>query len=193
MSTENLVPLAPPRRVGSSVTCRNPDAVALMMPGAEYETCLSGEGDYACEVFARHPRTLSGIFRRAAQSPERLALVSDGSRLTAGQFFDQAGALAAWLSDAGVDRGDTVGLALLPGAAWSIAFVAVTAIGARAALINTRGAGEEMADAVFCVGATLVLVENGLLPVLRPHFEAANVRLESESAIHDAFSDRGNA
>jgi long-chain acyl-CoA synthetase len=180
------IPSSSEREPQAALACEDPHAKALTAPGGPYETRIEGSGEAALEVFVNHPRTLAELYRHAANPPERRALITHGQELSAGELFGQASALGAWLAECGVQKGDSVGIAFPTGLAWAVSFIAVTAMGARAAVINTRGAGEEMAHAVTSAGAGIVLAATDLLAQMQPHLQGTGVRLESETAIATA-------
>ncbi|MEU8029626.1 amino acid adenylation domain-containing protein [Streptomyces sp. NPDC049099] len=73
----------------------------------------------------------AGFFRRAAEQPQRTALLwGDGDRLTYGQLADRALRLATVLVEQGVRRGETVAVSLPKGPDQIVAVLGVLAAGA---------------------------------------------------------------
>ncbi len=117
-------------------------------------------GGQQVEVFANHPQTLTELWLQAARSPSRRALVDQGCEYSSADLFGRAGAIAQWLQkDMGIVGGDTVGIALPAGLDLMAAFIAITGIGARAAMLNIRGAGEELAHASTSAGTKLIVAD----------------------------------
>ena len=137
--------------------CDDLHAAALMAPGAAYET---GIDEHGRALFARHPHSLQALYRVAASNPGRKLVEHDAKSFTVGQIFGHAAAIARWLKARGAGQNTTVALALPGGPEWMAAFIAVTAIGGRAALINTRGVGEEMRHAVELSGCAFVFADD---------------------------------
>jgi acyl-CoA synthetase (AMP-forming)/AMP-acid ligase II len=140
---------------------------SLIQPGGPYETCFAMRGGQLVEVFAHHPQTLNALWLQAAEPRLRRALVDQDREYSAAELFDRAAALAQWLrQDKGIVRGATVGIALPAGMNLMTCFIAITAIGARAAMLNIRGAGEELAHASRSAGTVLIIADAERLAAL---------------------------
>ncbi|MER6384965.1 amino acid adenylation domain-containing protein [Streptomyces sp. NPDC001250] len=73
----------------------------------------------------------TGFFRRAADQPQRIALLwGDGERLTYGQLADRALRLATVLVERGVRRGETIAISVPKGPDQIVAVLGVLAAGA---------------------------------------------------------------
>lgn len=78
------------------------------------------------------------VGRHVAQgNGERIALLSDGERLTYAQLDDEVRRFAAALDAQGIHRGERVAIALPDSRAWSVAFWGALAAGAVAVPLNT--------------------------------------------------------
>jgi acyl-CoA synthetase (AMP-forming)/AMP-acid ligase II len=126
---------------------------ALLAPGAPYELeprRLCGQ-DYP--MFKHRPRTLAELLASVLEgarrrSQERMT-EQDGVVTTYGDFRRKTVALAHSLVEGlGVRPGQHVAITMANRAEWMIAFFAISAVGAVPVLINSRGAGEEMARAI---------------------------------------------
>ncbi|KHK90145.1 hypothetical protein LK12_15790 [Novosphingobium malaysiense] len=139
---------------------RDPLCERLIGPGKAYEIETVDVGGRECEVFKGAPRNLAGLYRRGMAFPDRLMVVQGDLKITYSGGFARAAALARALRDRfGVARGDSVAVATSNRAEWIIATLAITAIGARAALVNSRGVAEEMLRAIENVESKIVILD----------------------------------
>ena len=138
--------------------CRS--AVAeLTGPGGRFE--IAGSDDPAKRGYAGTPRNLNLFLEGTRKShQDNDFLEFSGKRVTFGEVFDQADKLAAGLhARHGVGKGDVIGLAMHNCLEWFVGFFAIIRTGAVAALLNSRGSGEEMADAVRRSDCRLILAD----------------------------------
>lgn len=88
---------------------------------------------------------LADLFETVAQTvPDRLAIISDSTRLTYAELNDQADRLATGLAAHGVTRGDKVGLYLYNGPAYLLGFIAACKLGAVPYNVNYRYRADEL-------------------------------------------------
>ncbi|WP_298692819.1 AMP-binding protein [uncultured Sphingomonas sp.] len=138
---------------------RDPLAERLIGPGKPFDLVEEKVGGRPRRVFAGAPRTLSAIYRAAADTIGDVVVSGEG-RFSYADVFARAGALAAVLRDRyGVGRGDMVALAMENRPEFVVAFVAITAAGACAALVNSRGVADEMLHAIALTGARLLVTD----------------------------------
>ena len=146
----------------------DPFITALTAPGAPHEIEEIAVDGIAMRAFRHGPKTLPELYRMAAIFGPRDFVVHGEERLSFDAFLARAGAVATmlrgWLGDA---RGAHIGIAMRNRPEWMAAFVAVTSIGAVAVLVNSRGTGAEMADAVADTECRLVLCDSQRAAALR--------------------------
>ncbi|RYE03113.1 MAG: hypothetical protein EOP61_05980 [Sphingomonadales bacterium] len=151
--------------------CRDRFAAALTGPGAPFELeTLDG-----FERFRHHPRSLEGFYRVAmARGGSRLIQI-DERPYSHDEVFARAASVAAHLRARGIAPGDAVGLALTAGIEWAASFIAVTAIGAVAVLVNTRGSADEMTHAIRAMDCRAVIpdAERATTLLSEPGFDAS--------------------
>ncbi|WP_298670954.1 class I adenylate-forming enzyme family protein [uncultured Sphingomonas sp.] len=136
--------------------CIDPVALALTAPGAPFETVRGTNG----EVFRNIPHNLSDLYRAAQRHGARRMLQTEQVAYSYDDVFAFAARVARALTDEfGVKRGDYVAMAMLSGVEWMACFIAVHAVGATAAMVNTRCAPDEMIHAIGQVGARLVIAD----------------------------------
>jgi long-chain acyl-CoA synthetase len=139
---------------------RDPLAGELIGPGRLFETERVPVAGRSMEVFKGAPRTLAQIFEQAQALGDRPMVVHGDLRLGYGDVFASAARLCERLQhEFGVARGTTVAIAMANSAEWIVSLIAVTAAGGVAALVNSRGSGEEMAHAISSVGCALALLD----------------------------------
>ncbi|MGE3618951.1 MAG: class I adenylate-forming enzyme family protein [Acidimicrobiia bacterium] len=93
----------------------------------------------------------------AATDPDRDGLVAPEGRWSWAELAAEAGALAGWLRDRGVRRGDRVAVAFPNGARWLVATLAGHAAGATVVPVNTWYGEAEVRSAVERAAVVLAL------------------------------------
>lgn len=114
--------------------------------------------------FANAPADLNLLIESARRHGDKTFIVEGGRRLSFADAFRLRDALAGAL---GIARGDRVAICMRNRAEWMISFLAVLRAGGVAALVNSRGAPAELADAVAEVTPTLVLADASRAALLR--------------------------
>lgn len=139
---------------------RDPLVARLIGPGKLAEVETVEIGGYRREVIKGAPRNLAGIYRQAMQFAEQVMVVQGEVRLTYGEVFSRAAALAKALrDDFGVGRGTMVAVVTGNRAEWIISLLAVTSLGGIAALVNSRGVADEMLRAMEKVSCGLAILD----------------------------------
>jgi fatty-acyl-CoA synthase len=105
----------------------------------------------------------SFIFAHAKRSPDRIALVYDGERISYREFARRIKILAGWLTARGLGRDDVVAVLMKNSAAFLEIAFAVSHIGGVFLPINFRLAGDEVRYVVENSGAKLLLVDDELV------------------------------
>lgn len=137
------------------------DAVsALTAPGGPFEMVDALVRGHRMRVFAQASYNLSALFARMASFGAREFVVEEDRRVTYAQGHAQAAAMAAMLrTDHGVKPGDRVAIAMHNRVEWMTGFIAASVLGAVPALVNSRGAPEEMRYCVETVETQVVLAD----------------------------------
>ncbi|HEY4545465.1 MAG TPA: AMP-binding protein [Pedomonas sp.] len=142
----------------SAVATQSAPKIDLTAPGAPFEIIEADVRGHRMPVFAKANYLLSGLFARMATYGDRTFVVEEDRRTSYAQGYGQAAAIAALLRDQyGVKPGDRVAINMRNRLEWMTGFMAVSALGAIPALINSRGAPEEMRYCVETVECHLVL------------------------------------
>ncbi len=129
----------------------------LTAPGAEFELVVREFDGIPMRTFRNGPRTLAELYSRSAATyAKREFLVFEGKRYSFRSFFGHAEDLRQRL---GVVAGTRVGIAMRNRAEWLMAFVAITAAGGSAVLVNSRGTPDELKSAVTQTGCRLVVTD----------------------------------
>jgi long-chain acyl-CoA synthetase len=136
-------------------------AVAILTgPGGPFE--IANWEDPARRAYAGTHRNLNSFLAstRDANSARDL-LELDGERVGFEALFEQADRLAAGLhARHRVRTGDVVGIAMRNRRDWFVSFLAIIRAGAIAALLNSRGTPDEIADAAARIGCSLILADD---------------------------------
>ena len=139
---------------------RDPMVDRVLGPGKAWELEWAEIGGHRQQVFKGQPRNLAGLYARAMSHGEREMIVAGETTITYAEGFARAAALATHLrDDFGVTRGTRVAVVTANRPEWILSLLAITALGAEAALINSRGVAEEMLRAIDQVGCTLAILD----------------------------------
>ena len=102
----------------------------------------------------------------AARDPDRIAVVDERESVTYREIDDRSTAIAHALRERGVYAGDAVALLARNSAAFLIAQVAISKLGADALYLNTGFAGPQLGDVLLSEGATAVVADEEFVPLL---------------------------
>jgi acyl-CoA synthetase (AMP-forming)/AMP-acid ligase II len=145
---------------GEAANIRDPLVARLIGPGKPFELVIEDVGGRPHEVFRGAPRNLAGLFRQGMRFGERPMVVQGDARFTYAEGFARAAALAEALRGRyGVGKGTMVAVVTGNRPEWIVSLLAITALGGIAALVNSRGAAEEMLRAIGQVGGTLAILD----------------------------------
>lgn len=134
-------------------------ALALIEPGAPFELETIACNGVATRVFARGPRNLADIYRTASAYGGRVFCVQEGREWGYDELWRRAAALAALLAAHGCGPGRRVAIAMHNRPEWMIAFIAVTAAGGTAVLVNSRGTPAEITAALEVTDAQMAIAD----------------------------------
>jgi long-chain acyl-CoA synthetase len=136
--------------------------VVAALTAPEGPFCITQPGSARTRAFAHTDPNLIDVFDRiVATYPERDLLEYEGTRWTFRTIMAGAEALGAALrAKYDIQPGDRVGIAMHNCPNWFVGFLAVTRIGAVAALLNSRGAPDEIAAAAARVSCRLILCDD---------------------------------
>jgi long-chain acyl-CoA synthetase len=142
---------------------RDPLADRLIGPERTFQLIDAHVGNATVQVFKDAPRTLAALYRQGMTFSSRPMIMQDDVELTFDEVFSKAAALADALQNGfGVTRGTKVAIVAGNRPEWIIGLIAVTAAGGIAALVNSRGAAEEMLRAIAAVGCEVAIVDAAL-------------------------------
>ena len=142
---------------------RDPLADRLIGPERTFQLIDAHVGNATVQVFKDAPRTLAALYRQGMTFSSRPMIMQDDVELTFDEVFSKAAALADALQNGfGVTRGTKVAIVAGNRPEWIIGLIAVTAAGGIAALVNSRGAAEEMLRAIAAVGCDVAIIDAAL-------------------------------
>jgi long-chain acyl-CoA synthetase len=138
----------------------DPIFAALTAPGMPFEVSERN----GLRQFVNMPHDLGALIEAARRHGEKTFIVEDGVRLSFNDVFARRDALVPAL---GISKGDRFAICMRNNSAWMIAFMAIIRAGGVAALINSRGAPEELAAAVADVSPVVVIADQHRSDLLR--------------------------
>lgn len=107
-----------------------------------------------------HSDTYPGLIATFADRPDSaVAVRDDAGTLTYGELYGRIGALAGWLSDRGVAPEDTVAIMIANSAELLITQLAVQAVGAVGALVNTNLQGQALRHVIDLAQPTTIIAD----------------------------------
>ncbi|MBV9099043.1 MAG: AMP-binding protein [Frankiaceae bacterium] len=102
----------------------------------------------------------------AAADPDRLAVVDERESVTFRDIDNRSTAIAHALRERGVYAGDAVALLARNSAAFIVAQVAISKLGADVLYLNTGFAGPQLGDVLLSENATAVIADEEFVPLL---------------------------
>ena len=139
---------------------RDPIVQQLVSKGSPFEIATVD----GINRFANAPQTLDALIETARRFNDRTFIVEGEERFSFADVLARRDALAAVLD---VNPGDRIAICMKNRSEWLIGFLAAVRVGAVVALINSRGSGEELSDAISSVDASLVLADKDRADRLR--------------------------
>jgi acyl-CoA synthetase (AMP-forming)/AMP-acid ligase II len=151
-------------------------------------------GDRLVRCFAERPGSLHELFAAAvAADPAHEALVCGEQRLTYGQLDAEVGRIAAGLAQAGIAKGDRVGLLLGNRIEFVVAIFACARLGAVFVPINVRDQMPGIRHALGHSGAKALLFEAAVADRLPPQDALPDLahRFDVDGRAYQALRDNG--
>lgn len=133
---------------------------ALTAEGAPFEYSSASLHGHDCRVFKHAHPYLSAIYSALDQYADQDLAVYDDRRLSYAEAAQQAASLAHTLqSEFSIGPGSRVAIAMRNCPEWLVSFIAVTSLGAVAALVNSRGAADEIDYSVSSTNCDLLIMD----------------------------------
>lgn len=142
---------------------------ALTAPGAAFEMRTVEVQGQPCRAFCNGPQSLSELYRNASIHAQQTLTVIDEQQMTYGETFAKAAALGNFLrGHIGTPslQGKRIAIVMSNCPHWMISFIAITAIGATAVLVNSRGTQAEIAAALEDTDTLMVIADQRRARVL---------------------------
>lgn len=136
----------------------------LTAPGAPFELSTREIEGAPLRVYRNAPQTLGDVYRAADQFAERIFTVHDGVYMSYAEALRKSAALGHCITRELAKKnlspqGARIAIAMHNRPEWMLAFIAVTAIGASAVLINSRGTAAEIQAALAESNVVLVIAD----------------------------------
>ncbi|GAB3626404.1 fatty acid--CoA ligase [Pandoraea terrae] len=139
------------------------DAISVLTaPGAPFEMRTVEVQGHPCRVFCNGPQNLCDIYRLASTHAQRTLTVIDDQLMSYAEVFGKAAALGQFLTEKiGKPNvhGNRIAIVMSNRPEWMISFIAVTAIGATAVLVNSRGTMAEVEAALDETDSVMVIAD----------------------------------
>ncbi len=159
----------------------------LSGPGQPFELIEQEVRGEKLPVYRHVPKNLSAIIAQATAFNDRVFMVNGEERITFGQTLAKAAGLAALLKDRyGLSKKDRVAIAMRNSPDWVVAYLAVLLNGATAALINSRGAPDEMLYAIHDVECALLFADQRRADAVMEGYKGPMIVAEG-----GVFADKG--
>ncbi len=140
------------------------------------------------------PPTLAAVLAASAEHGERVCLALDDERVSYAEHHRQVRRFAqALCTRYGIGKGDRVAIAMRNLPAWSVAFWAVTGVGAVAVPLNAWLTARELAYCVADSGARVVVADGRRAALLAPCREELGLRGLIAARDGDAENSEGVA
>ena len=129
--TEAETKLRPEGMGGFRENLRDPLALRMLAQGDEFELETILVGGRPREVFKGLPRNLAQLYRSGMQYADRTGVIDGDRRISVGELFARAAALAKHLSGIyHVGKGDVVAVVTVNRIEWIVSTLAITSLGA---------------------------------------------------------------
>ncbi|HMC68479.1 MAG TPA: AMP-binding protein, partial [Mycobacteriales bacterium] len=102
----------------------------------------------------------------AARDPDRIAVIDEREAVSYAEIDRRSTAVAHALADRSVHVGDAVALLARNSAAFLVAQVAISKLGADTIYLNTGFAGPQLGDVLTSEGATAIVADDEFIPLL---------------------------
>lgn len=146
----------------SSHNSTNALLTTLTAPGAPFEMQTQSIRGFSRRVFCNAPKSFADIYRMAAPFGPRTMIVSETAQMSYAEVFSKAAAQGAFLkrlSGAQPLQGQRIAIVMSNRTEWIVSFIAITAMGATAVLVNSRGSAPELAQALEDSQAVMILAD----------------------------------
>lgn len=165
----------------------DPITESLMTVGGPFEVIEADVRGKSLRVFKNSPETLIDLIERARSYGQTEFIVSGERRLTFSGFFAAVDSFAVSLiHEHELKPGASVAICMKNSPEWMISFVAILKAGGVAVLINSRGTGGTMCQAIEDADSVLVLADARRADVLRAQGCKAPIKLACDIGIGPA-------
>jgi long-chain acyl-CoA synthetase len=149
----------------------------LTAPGGPFETTQTTVLGVPMTIFANAAPSLRAVFDSTRAFAERECLVYDDERWTYAELHRRTRALAHYLVDRGIGKGDRVAIGMRNYPEWVLAFWACQSIGAVAVTLNAWWTGDELNYAFEDSGACAAMLDGERVERIAPYLPALPVEV----------------
>lgn len=164
---------------------------ALTSPGAPFEFSSAAIKGHNCKVFKQANQCLSQLYANLHLHDEKDIAVYDGRRLSYAQARIQAATLAQTMaSEFNIGVGSRVAIAMRNSPEWIVSFIAITSLGAIAALVNSRGSVDEINYSIGNTNCDLLILDSKANAAFNNSDTAPAITQQIEFDLAHSFSAR---
>ncbi|HET6472049.1 MAG TPA: class I adenylate-forming enzyme family protein [Pseudomonadales bacterium] len=149
----------------------------LTAPGGPFETRKATVLGVPMTIFANAAPSLRAVFESTRAFGDREFLVYEDERWTFAELHRRARALAHYLVDHGVRKGDRVAIGMRNYPEWVLAFWACQSIGAVAVTLNAWWTGDELNYAFEDSGARAAILDGERVERIVPYLPKLSVEV----------------
>lgn len=144
------------------------DVIAALTASGPFELAHDDTAGYPARVYRNAPASMRELLLATRAHGDKPFLIYEGHALSFAEHFGRTAALAAYLRELGVGKGDRVAIGMRNYPEWSLAFWACQAIGAIAVALNAWWTTAELAYALEDSTPRALIVDGERLERLRP-------------------------
>ncbi|HTP75421.1 MAG TPA: class I adenylate-forming enzyme family protein [Rhizomicrobium sp.] len=147
------------------------DVLSRLTQTGQFELGQDHSLGYPIRVYRNAPPSMRAILESTRQFGDRTFLVYGDETITFAEHFGKVAALAEFLMQKGVRKGDRVAVGMRNYPEWMIGFWACQAIGAVVVALNAWWTGPELSYALDDSGASALIVDGERLERLAPELD----------------------
>jgi acyl-CoA synthetase (AMP-forming)/AMP-acid ligase II len=147
----------------------------LTAPGSEFALEDVVENGVPLRIYQKAPPAFRDVLLSTRQFGDRLFLIYESEQMTFEEHFRKVAALATFLREKGVRKGDRVAIGMRNYPEWLVAFWAAQAIGAVVVALNAWWTGPELEYALADSGTSVLIVDGERMETVTPHLPALKI------------------
>lgn len=152
------------------------EILAELTASGPFQIGVDSSAGYPMKLYRNAPESLREVLLSSRDYGDRPFLIYEDEVVSFAEHFARVSALATYLVDKGVRKGDRVAIGMRNYPEWSVAFWASQSIGAVVVSLNAWWTGAELAYALRDSEASALLLDGERLERLRPTLPGLELR-----------------